>query len=292
MLVLRGRRYHIAHVGDSRVYRLREGLLERLTTDHVWDAPEMQHVLKRAVGLDQHIAVDYSDGEAGAGDVFLLASDGVWAPLGDSAINKLLLDHKEPQSAAQALVDEALAGQGRDNATALVVRVERAGEERLTDILAQGNTLPLPPRLKAGHRLDGFEVLELRHDSRATLLYKVRDLATGQVCMLKTLQPAAADDPVSREGLLNEEWLGRRLLTQRFSQVLPIPMERRSSLYYVMSFHEGETLQQKLDRGHHFPSADMAWIGINLAKGLGALHRLRGPPRHQAGNLLLGRTDN
>ncbi|MBI2311007.1 MAG: bifunctional protein-serine/threonine kinase/phosphatase [Betaproteobacteria bacterium] len=273
-LVLRGQRYHIAHVGDTRVYRLRDGTLERLTTDHVWDAPEMQHVLKRAVGLDRHIAVDYSDGEAKPGDVFLLASDGVWNPLGDASIANLLIEHREPQAAAQALVSGAFAANGQDNATALVVRVDSVGDERLTDAISRGQSLPIPPRLKPGHRLDGFEVLQLRHESRATLLYKVRDIPTGQLCALKTLQPALADDAASRESLLNEEWLAKRLVASRFPQVLPVPMERRSALYYVMTYHEGETLQQKLDRGHHFPSADVAWVGINLLKGLGALHRL------------------
>ena len=50
-LVLRGRRFFVAHVGDSRVYLLRDGQLERLTIDHVWDRPDMRHVLTRAVGM-------------------------------------------------------------------------------------------------------------------------------------------------------------------------------------------------------------------------------------------------
>ena len=54
----------------------------------------------------------------------------------------------------------------------------------------------------------------------------------------------------------------------------PIPTERRSCLYYVMSWHAGSTLQQKLDSGQHFSTADVGSIGIRLAKGLGALHRL------------------
>jgi len=56
--------------------------------------------------------------------------------------------------------------------------------------------------------------------------------------------------------------------------VQPIPTERRSCLYYVMSWHAGSTLQQKLDSGQHFSTADVGSIGIRLAKGLGALHRL------------------
>ena len=60
-LVLCGARAFIAHVGDTRIYRLRHGELTRLTQDHAWDAPELRHVLKRAVGLDAQLSVDYSD---------------------------------------------------------------------------------------------------------------------------------------------------------------------------------------------------------------------------------------
>ena len=55
LLILRGQRYYSAHVGDTRIYLLRDGMLKQLTTDHVWDRPDMRHVLKRAVGLDAHL---------------------------------------------------------------------------------------------------------------------------------------------------------------------------------------------------------------------------------------------
>src|SRR6478672_3643085 len=77
-LVLRGCFYHFSHVGDTRLYLLRNGVLQRLTTDHVWDRPEMQHVLTRAIGLDRQITLDQGSGPLRERDVFLLASDGVW----------------------------------------------------------------------------------------------------------------------------------------------------------------------------------------------------------------------
>ena len=93
-LVLRGRRYVIAHVGDTRIYRLRPGPsageLALLTGDHVWEHPELKNVLSRAVGLDAGLTVDYADGELAVNDVFLLASDGVWGTLGDARLAKLL----------------------------------------------------------------------------------------------------------------------------------------------------------------------------------------------------------
>lgn len=273
-LVLRGRRYTVGHVGDSRVYLLRDGQLRQITTDHVWDRPDMSHVLKRAVGLDQQLMVDYSEGDLHAGDVFALMSDGVWEPLGEARIHKILALYQNPQLAANDLTQSALSSGGKDNATAMVVRVEDIGAENFADLLAGGKTLPVPPKLKFGEQLDDFEVLELLHESRASLIYKVKHQGSQQVCVLKTLQPLLAQDHESCTALLNEEWLAKRVVAHFFPQVMPIPMEKRSALYYVMSFHAGATLQKKLDSGQHFTAADVGGIGIRLLKGLAALHRL------------------
>ncbi len=273
-LVLRGARYYTVHVGDSRIYRLRGEHMQQLTTDHVWDRPDMRHVLKRAVGLDQFLSVDYADGELAPGDVFVLASDGVWEPLGDKAMHELLLLHREPQRVAQALIEAAIKRGGQDNATALVARVEQVGQDSLQDFLSEGKTLPLPPKFRPGACIDDFEILELLHDSRASLLYKVRQMATNQILVLKTLQPALADDVLSQSALLMEEWLTKRVMSHYFPQALPLAPGSRSCLYFAMSYHEGATLQQRLDQGQHFSVADVAQIGIRLAKGLSALHRL------------------
>jgi serine/threonine protein phosphatase PrpC len=89
-LVLRGRRWHLAHVGDSRAYLWRDGALLRLSEDHTWPHPELSNVLRRAVGLELRLLVDHDDGELAAGDVFVLLTDGVWNALGDEAISALL----------------------------------------------------------------------------------------------------------------------------------------------------------------------------------------------------------
>jgi serine/threonine protein phosphatase PrpC len=273
LMVLRGNRYTIGHVGDTRVYRLRHHEMTLLTQDHVWDRPDMRHVLKRAVGLDQHLMVDYSDGELSPKDKFLICSDGVWEPLGNKRIHELMLLHDDPQRAADAIVDAALDAGGADNASALVARIDAVAAEGWRDMLSAYVRLPAPPRLKPGGVIDGFEVLSLLHESRATLLYKVR-APSGQICALKTLQPALAGDRASCEGLLGEEWLAKRLVSRHFPQVVPIAASARHHLYYVMTFHAGATLQQHLDSGKHFAAADAARIGAQIARALGALHRL------------------
>ena len=125
-----------------------------------------------------------------------------------------------------------------------------------------------------GEVLDDFEVVEILHESRASLLYKVKNINTNQLFVLKTLQPLLANDLDSCNALLNEEWLSKRVVSQYVPQILPLSTEKRSKLYYVMSWHEGATLQQRLDSGHHFTVAGTAKIGIELMRGLGALHRL------------------
>lgn len=274
LLVLRGQRYYLAHVGDTRIYRLRQGKLEQLTQDHVWDRPDMRHVLKRAVGLDQHLTVDYAEGELQAGDVFSIMSDGVWEVLGQKAVHGAMSLYDTPQMMAEEMVKSALAQGSQDNATVLTVRIDQIGEETLSELRAGGKHLTLPPKLKPGDILDGFEVVELLHESRASLLYKVRNSSSGQHFVLKTLQPLLAEDADSCQALLNEEWLAKRVVSQYVPQVLPLVMEKRTRLYYVMSWHEGSTLQQQLDSGHHFTATETGRIGVELMRGLGALHRL------------------
>lgn len=274
LLVLRGKRYYLAHVGDTRIYLLRNGELLQLTNDHVWDRPDMRHVLKRAVGLDQHLAVDYAEGELQASDVLALMCDGVWEVLGQKAIHETMGLYDNPQMIAEHLVKAALAHGGQDNATVLAVRIDEPGEETLSDLLAGGKHLSLPPKLKAGEILDSFEVVALLHESRSSLLYKVRNPVSGQHFVLKTLQPVLAEDADSCQALLNEEWLAKRVVSQYVPQVLPLTMEKRSRLYYVMSWHDGATLQKQLDSGHHFTATETGRIGTELMRGLGALHRL------------------
>ena len=274
VLILRGQRYYIAHVGDTRIYLLRDGVLKQLTTDHVWDRPDMRHVLKRAVGLDAHLAVDYAEGTLQQGDLFAMMSDGVWDVLGEKAIHEGLGKFDNPQMICNHLTKLAIAQGSQDNSTAIIVKVLEIGQDTLTALLESGKHLAVPNKLAIGESIDGFEVVDLLHDSRASLLYKVRNLETKQLFVLKTLQPLLANDVESCNGLLNEEWLGKRVVSQFVPQVFPIAAEKRSKLYYVMSWHEGATLEQRLESGHHFTVAGSAKIGMDMMRGIGGLHRL------------------
>lgn len=268
-VVLRGSRYYVGHVGDTRAYLLRDGVLTQLTEDHTWQHPELNNVLRRAIGLDGHLVVDHVDGELVKADRFILVTDGVWGCLGDSGLLELLQQHPQAEAAANALALEAVRRGAADNCTALVANVMTVPQVNLRDTLDGAHKLPMLPRLKPGQEIDGLRVLEMLHDSRVTRLYKV--LHGDEMLVLKTLRPEVGDDEAVA-ALLHEEWLARRAVAPCFPQVISNP--QRAHLYYLMTWHEGESLKARLARGHRFSAEEVAEIGLRVLKGLALLHRL------------------
>lgn len=136
-VMLSEERVSIAHAGDSRVYRLRNGNLERLTRDHSFIeeqvrrglmTPEeaststLQNVLMRAVGVEPEIEVEVNEELFADDDVLLLCSDGLTKELSDPQIAGVLAETEDPEMAAEQLVDLANRAGGSDNITAIVLR--------------------------------------------------------------------------------------------------------------------------------------------------------------------------
>jgi PPM family protein phosphatase len=123
VLWLRGRRAHVAHVGDSRIYRFRRGGLVQLTRDHSWPSEDgaMRNVLTRAVGAENEVEVDHKLVETTPGDIFLLCSDGLTRTVDDAAIIAALREFKTPPEAAGRLIEMAKANGAPDNVTVALV---------------------------------------------------------------------------------------------------------------------------------------------------------------------------
>ena len=269
-LVLRGRRFTLAHVGDCRVYRCSGGRLERLTVEHVWAQPGMQHVLSRAMGLDQHLLVDYSEGELQAGEQFLLLSDGVWASLDDAYIASVLREETDQQAAVNALIRAAHLAGSQDNASALLVRIDQLPQNSLGDTLAQVRDWPLPPRLRAGQQFEGWRIQGVLAESRQSLLYRVQD-AQGQAWLLKTVPASRADEDGAGPALLLEEWFLRRVAGRYFPELHPLP--QRQHLYYVQREYGGQTLAELFVQRGPLLLTDWLELTPRLLRGLGMLHR-------------------
>ncbi|MDH3253448.1 MAG: Stp1/IreP family PP2C-type Ser/Thr phosphatase [Acidobacteriota bacterium] len=129
----------VAHVGDSRAYRLREGQLEQLTDDHTWvheqvsagllsDQDARSHpfrsVVTRAVGGGEDVLVDLESLDLRSGDTLLLCSDGLNAVLSDGDIQQKLQEGATLEARCRELVAAANAGGGPDNITVVLLEIQ------------------------------------------------------------------------------------------------------------------------------------------------------------------------
>jgi protein phosphatase len=127
----------VAHVGDSRVYRLRQGHLEQLTEDHslLNDYIKMKHltpeeianfphknVIVRALGMKETVKVDTRYETPMAGDTYLMCSDGLCGPVNDADILNIIVTSSDLKTASRRLIDKANENGGPDNITAVLAR--------------------------------------------------------------------------------------------------------------------------------------------------------------------------
>lgn len=132
---------HITWAGDSRVYRLRSGVLEQMTHDHsvvqdLVDSGKIQntdmekhpeaHVVTRAVGGGETLTLDHRHAVVMAGDLFLLCSDGLSRCVNDAHIRDILLQNSDPDQGARALLKAAMEEGAPDNVSAIVVMAKEA----------------------------------------------------------------------------------------------------------------------------------------------------------------------
>jgi len=139
VLVVRGFAF-FAHVGDSRIYRARDGELVKLTEDHSMAAEylrahgpaadpsvvkQYESTLTRCLGAWPNVHVSLQGEQCAPDDVYLLCSDGLWSVVPDETIARVLLSAVDLNEAAEELIEAALAAGGPDNITAILVRPVR-----------------------------------------------------------------------------------------------------------------------------------------------------------------------
>jgi protein phosphatase len=137
------RKMYVVHAGDSRAYHLRGESMKQLTRDHsllsdaLLERPELtesdlaylpKNVITRALGIAPTVEVDATTCDVEAGDVFLLCSDGLHGLVDDDTIRAVIRETESLTEACTKLVDLANKAGGKDNITAVVVRIEEEDE--------------------------------------------------------------------------------------------------------------------------------------------------------------------
>ncbi len=132
----------VAHVGDSRVYRLRNGVLQQLTEDHslLNDYIKMKrlseeeiknfphkNVIVRALGMKESVKVDTQIDRPQPGDIYVLCSDGLCGPASDEEIQQVISSHSDLKTASNKLIETANGNGGPDNITVVLAKVMGVG---------------------------------------------------------------------------------------------------------------------------------------------------------------------
>jgi serine/threonine protein phosphatase PrpC len=277
-VVFKSRTAHVFHVGDSRVYRYRDGELEQLTQDHATRISREQSYLTRAMGLDMRLDIDYRTVELRIGDVFILTTDGVHdfvRPLDiASVINSSVARQQDAQleQACERLVFDALANNSGDNLSVQILRVDSLPFENPDDVYRRLTALPFPPALSRGMQLDGLTIERELHASSRSQLYIVRDAETGVRCLMKTPSINFSDDAAYIERFIMESWIGARITSPYVARIVDYDRPK-TFLYYLLEYIDGMTLGRWMKENPKPAMQEVIYFTDQIAKALRAFHR-------------------
>jgi serine/threonine protein phosphatase PrpC/tRNA A-37 threonylcarbamoyl transferase component Bud32 len=273
VLVFHHNTLHIFHVGDCRIYRVQEDGLEQLTTDHrVWTSRDKSY-LARALGIKDSLNIDYQAIALEKGQVFLIATDGVYEFIDSNHIRtayKLRSEQLDPVAAS--LVHAAMAAQSDDNLTAQLVVVDELASGTPQMFSDTASTLPLPPVLEPKTELDGYRITQKLHIGTNSSVFLVQDIENKQQAVMKVPSPDKVSDPLYMERFLMEEWIARRI-TSRHVLKADVQDRKRNYLYALFQLVDGQTLSQWLK---HTPKPELETvcaIAEQVMRGLDAFHR-------------------
>jgi serine/threonine protein kinase len=273
ILILKSTTAHIFHIGDSRIYRLRKGMLEQITRDHrIWVSREKNY-LNRAMGIEPRLEVDYKSLPLESGDLFLMTTDGVHDFIDEKTIRQLLQEGADLTKTAGCIVQQAIVNKSDDNLTCQLIRIDEVPEAKEDEIIRRHSNLPFPPPLEPGMVIDDYLIEAELHASKRTQIYRTFDTKNKRYVILKTPSILYDDDTCYIEHFLHEEWAGKRINHENVLKVLPTDRQK-SCVYYVTEFIEGQTLRQWLAANPKPYIPEIRKIVEQIAKGLRAFHRM------------------
>ncbi|MHC2105144.1 protein kinase domain-containing protein [Methylobacterium sp. CM6246] len=272
-LILKARTAHLFHVGDARIWRVAGRSLEQLTEDHRVVVSAAESYLGRALGAGGHVEIDYHTASLDAGDVFVLTTDGVHEHVRPRDLASMIAAAEDDlDAAARAIVEAAHAAGSPDNLTVQIIRIEAVPDGEPADLLGGVEGLDPAPLLDPPADFDGYRLLRILHSGPRSRVYLALDAETGDPVALKVLSLDLRDDPNQRKRFALEEWIARRIDSPHVLKAHP-QSRRRSHLYTVMRYVEGQTLTQWM-RDHPAPELEaVRGLVEQMAKGVQAFHR-------------------
>ncbi len=273
-MVIKSSTAHLFHAGDCRIYRLAGRSLEQLTDDHRVVISSEQTYLGRALGINSQIEIDYQALRIASGDVFVLATDGVYEHIDDRFIVSALGDaSRSLDEAARTIVEEACRLGSDDNLTVQIVRIDAVPDATASEIVGHAGELPLPPLLDARMDFDGYRIVREIHGSSRSHIYLAVEAGTDALVAIKIPSIDRRDDPAYLRRFLMEEWIARRIDSPHVLKPCA-PTRRRNYLYVATEFIDGQTLSQWMIDNPKPELERVRDIVEQIAKGLRSFHRM------------------
>jgi serine/threonine protein phosphatase PrpC/predicted Ser/Thr protein kinase len=273
-VVIKSATAHIFHIGDARVYRRNGAALEQLTQDHRVVLSSEQSYLGRALGVNPQVEIDYVDVPVGAGDILVLATDGVYEYADPKSIWRTIDQHaSDLDRAAAEIVREAHRQGSPDNTTIQIVRIDEVPEGDAGELLGELHELPLPPLLDPGAIFEGYRIVRELHASSRSHVYLATEIDSGKPVALKVPSIDLREDAAYLKHFMLEEWVLRRVDNPHLLKSAG-RNGRRNYLFTVTEFVEGQSLSQWMIDNPRPDLETARGIIEQIAKGLQALHRM------------------
>jgi len=270
-LVFKSNTVHLFHSGDTRMYRLSGNSLEQLTKDHRRVVSPDVTYLTRALGIDQTLEIDYQSQTIEEGDIFILATDGIYEFIQNAQIVKTIQNENSLDDAANAILQQALELGSDDNLSIQIARVDNIPEYQLDEV-HQLTMLPLPPRLTPRMQFDGYEILREIYISSRSHVFLACDNDTNETVVIKTPSAELRNDNKYLERFMLEEWIAKRVNNPNVAKAIE-PKRKRNFLYLVTEYIEGISLNQWMIDNPKPKLEQVRDIIEQVAKGLQAFHR-------------------
>ncbi|MBQ0713145.1 MAG: protein kinase [Porticoccus sp.] len=273
-MIIKATTAYIFHVGDTRIYKLHNNALEQLTNDHrLWISQDKSY-LSRALGIEAHIDIDHKTLALNVGDIFILATDGVYEHTKTQVIINTINDNiNDLEAAAKRIVTLAYEQGSTDNLTIQIVHIESLPKQNSNELQKQIDELSLPPILEPRDDFDGYTIVREIHASSRSHVYLALDRETKTKVILKTPSIDLSANQAYLERFLMEEWVARRINS---AHVLKAGLQdrKRNYLYTVTEFIDGQTLTQWMIDNPRPNLESVRNIVGQIITGLRALHRM------------------
>lgn len=236
-LIIKGDRAHVFHIGDCQIVKINKDGYQALTKDHA----TISGTLTRALGAGSHIEIDHSACSLSPQDILMLSCDGVHHFVQPKQIKKILQNTSNLEQASKAISQLASEQGSQDNLTCLLIKIEQLPQQAFSQLVFTRLQQVIPPALKAGSKLDNFEILDVLHQTSRSHVYLAKDLLAEKLVVIKIPSVNFTDDTDYLSSFIKEGWIGDKINHPSIMKIYP-RFKTSKFLYHVGEYIEGQTL--------------------------------------------------